>query len=171
MRKIIIICLIFLGIANFTAAQTFWENTRYGMTIEQVQALFPSAAIPENPREHPLYGDIERLRDITKITINASGPTYNFDVEYEFEVAFYFSTRGLTQVVLTLLHAWADALYVFDDLSKTLTERHGRPEVSRRDTGRWEDGWISGSTLITLRWEEPIRRDISTGLSLIYHSL
>jgi len=167
MRKITF-TLLFLFIGSLAFSQAFWENTRYGMSVEQVQALFPSATTPENPRTSPLYSSIrEQLRDTTTITINDSGHNY----EYEFEVSFYFWNNDLSQITLTLLHAWADAPFVFDELSKTLTERYGSPEVSRRTTGRWEDGWSSGSTLITLIWEEPERRNESTGLSLIYQSL
>ena len=171
MRKIVI-TVLFLLIGTLAFSQALWENTRYGMSVEQVQALFPSAITPENPRTHPLLSSIrERLRDTTTMTINASGPTYNFDVEYEFEVSFYFWNNDLSQITLTLLHAWADAPFVFDELSKTLTERYGRPEISSRETTRWEVGWSSGSTIITLRWVDPMEYNGETGLILIYQSL
>jgi hypothetical protein len=52
--------IIFLNITNSAAAQILWQNAEYGMSIEQIQDLFPSSFIPNNPDWY--YDGSEHLR-------------------------------------------------------------------------------------------------------------
>lgn len=124
--------------------QTLWQGSEYGMSPEQVTALFAKAQPPSNNPSHLQGGAVELLR-IDQITL----------VNKEFIGRFFFKDNKLVQVMLSIgdKPSFTTSLITFDALTDALRAKYG-PELSRkisRGTLNIANAdWISGRTNISL---------------------
>lgn len=123
MTRIILLLLLLTSASVSTHAQSLWQKTAHGMSIEEVQAAVPSASRPTAPDRFP-DGMVERLR-LEEYSI-ANEP---------FRVGFIFKNDKLEQVMLTGKKERAFRLYLiaFESLSEILRSKYG-PEISKKRT-------------------------------------
>jgi hypothetical protein len=133
-----------LATAHVCAAQTLWNGTTLGMSVDQVRKSVPNVHEPESAPGSLGTGAKELLR---LDDVELAGHT--------FHAAFYFLGRSLSQVSLVLdnppsLHG---AMLIFDSITDALRAKYGH-ELSK-DThpgllAFTEAHWLSGRTNITL---------------------
>jgi hypothetical protein len=134
MKKILGLCLV-MGLVGWSAtshSKVLWQNTQTGMSVSQVEKIFPQAKQTE-PRYETMLGDgSQRLLEIKNYKINI----YYYDAE------FYFNRGKLTQVTLALqddqpigaaLEALTDAFRV----------KYGKEVTSREDRFSMEKKWLT----------------------------
>jgi hypothetical protein len=140
--------------------QTLWQNTEYGMSIEQIQDLFPSSFVPNNPGWYS-DGSIEYLR------LN------NYEIVNEkFTISFIFKNNKLNQVTLTCQNMTTKIIgeLLFDNLVEVLTIRYGTPFIIKKDDNTvgsmWRYVWLSGRTNINLNFTSIL--DNTPMLNIVY---
>lgn len=159
MRALVATALALLATAPVTGgAQTFWQGTKYGDSIEKVRATVPNASLPQTSEEL-------RRNDIATLV---AAPA--IIAGRRFNASLQFSAAGLERVILIaepLSEAEANATH--DVLIKALREKYGR-SVMAADPGQavMEDKpfwmrWVSGDTDITL-----VAQHHSSGLMVAY---
>jgi hypothetical protein len=147
-------CIItLLNISCILNAQTFWNGSRYGMTIKEIQSLFPNSYTPEKP------DTVKDNRSIGLLTLDE----VLIDKE-SFKVDFFFNNeRKLAQVNLTL-NTKNSSLSMFDRFTMLLRSKYGQ-ELSNKvdDLFAWKIYsaiWTSDKTNInlvyTISFEEPL---------------
>jgi hypothetical protein len=126
------------------SGQALWQKTSYGMTLKQVQAVVPQAAVPKEPSH--LNGNVlEHLR-IENYAV----------VGKPFVVRFYFEADKLVQVMLEALKEDSLIEYssTFDALAEVLRAKYGveRSKKNRDNSLSMihESTWVDGKTDITL---------------------
>jgi hypothetical protein len=132
--------LIILLLASIVNAQSFWNGTEYGMTIEQVKSVIPNTVRPLKPG-HLKDGSEELLRLENVIIVNKN-----------FSASFFFKMGKLTQVMLSLErgHSFHSTMLVFDSLTEALRSKYG-PEINRQiQKGIIDATWLSGRTNISV---------------------
>ena len=150
MRKVLFFLLLF-SIGCFAFSQDLWEGTKYGMSVDQVKNLFPSAVTPSE--QSTLRSGGKALLQLENIIIG----------DGTFRALFYFNDSGLTQVNLIYIKG----LYihhVFDEISKLLTAKHGKPTSIERDYYSRQTTWVINQTKIIIFWLE------SFGLRVVYQA-
>ncbi|HYG29977.1 MAG TPA: hypothetical protein VD887_07165 [Allosphingosinicella sp.] len=110
MRRLIV---LFLGlcIAAEASAQVLWQNVRYGMTPEEVQAAQPGARRPDRPPT------LFRGAAVCELQI----PGYEVD-RLQFDVCFFIQNGRLIQVMMT---ATQPSEAAFRSMSELLQARYG----------------------------------------------
>lgn len=130
-----------LTFQSFALAQSLWGTTEYGMSVSQVQSLYPDAKAPV--AMSTLYGGVKGLLTIPGIEI----------VNNQFTAIFYFKDEKLVQVTLKREYAsFSSAIPDFKDLTTALRAKYGQ-EVSsgvERSLSQATANWLSGKTNITL---------------------
>lgn len=135
-----------LAIAGACQAQTFWQGTSYGDTVEQVQAKVPTSSAPQRS------DDLQQKGVSTLLTVPA------VLADREFDANFYFSSKGLDQVILIMknLSSDAEASAAKGVLVQALRLKYGRATKSedlvrsvREDKPLWIM-WASADTDILL---------------------
>jgi hypothetical protein len=140
--KIVTILLV-MYYGNTSYCQTFWGNTKSGMSVEEVKSILPSTTAPDKPKI--LNGSIELLR-LEGITLLGE----------KYTSSFYFKNKKLQQVSLLLKkdRKFEQLLDVFNELFAALSIKYGN-EMSKKIeknelAGIAEATWISGRTNITV---------------------
>ena len=139
----IVTILLLMYFVNTSHGQTFWGNTKSGMSVEAVRSILPSAMTPDKPKT--LNGSTELLR-LEGITLLGE----------KYTSSFYFKNKKLLQVSLQLKkdRKFDQLLDVFNELFGALSIKYGM-EISKKIekneiAGNAEATWISGRTNITL---------------------
>lgn len=154
--------LAMILLASSAGAQSLWNGTDYGMTVEQVKAVLPSAIRPlEQARLHD--GSEELLR-VEHVTV----------VNEDFSASFYFNAGKLKQVTLSLEERrdFDATMRLFDSLAKLFRVKYG-PEIDREIQkgilNTANSTWLSGRTNITL-FASGVRGRDDTVLHIIYQT-
>lgn len=137
--------LILLATAFCTNAQSLWNGTEYGMSLDQVKASLPHASSPAKPGN--LADGAEELLRLEDIKL----------VNERFTASFYFKGGKLTQVTLSLAkrRPFNQTLLVFNQLTEALRAKYGQ-EISReikrggRGLNAADATWMSGRTNINV---------------------
>ncbi|MEM5318643.1 hypothetical protein [Paraburkholderia sp. JHI869] len=137
MRKIerfATICVMVAGaaIASPSFAQTVWHNTKFGMSVKQVQAAVPEAV----PNPEAGHGTIQtallRVNDVEMAGHKLKAFLYFHDYHLA-EVDFELKTDG-----------GDDAARAFDDITKALRLKYGKESTMNVDpSGTGGQGWWS----------------------------
>ena len=129
-------------------AQTLWPGTTAGMSLEDVQRMFPAARVPEEPIGLPHGRGVELLQIPGW---PAAGRT--------FTVHFFFKEKSLVQVSLTDTEIIASK--DFESVRAVLRKRYNL-EYSTTNTGEHVIVvWKIAQSTITLSWT-PQGREIAT---------
>lgn len=140
--RLFIVALL-LSFASSVTAQSLWQGTIYGMSLEQVKTVVPRAAPPAKPNR--LADGSEELLRLEDVEL----------VNKKFAASFYFRTGKLSQVTLSLEkgHSFHEAMLVFDSLTEALRAKYGH-EINRGTEkgvlNRANAEWLSGRTNINL---------------------
>jgi hypothetical protein len=129
MKTISLSVLLALAIAGIGLAQqeSGWNDTRWGMTVEQVKHLYPSAQSFEQPNNH-----------------NQGLVLNGFKISNEnYDLRFFFDEKGtLSEVDLDLVtprSQLAISEITASSLRAKLTEKYGQPDfVERGDFQSWK---------------------------------
>lgn len=127
-------------------AQTFWQGTTYGESVEQVQAKISGIGAPSVSAELSAKGIAALLNAPARL------------VERDFESYYYFSSRGLDRVILrrTALSPAAEAEATNSALIQALRLKYGRAKKTEDVKSSVLEGramwfmWTSGDTDILL---------------------
>lgn len=124
-------------------AQTLWGKSQYGMTAEQVKAVFPNAENPAKPSQ--LGNGAKALLSLPGVQI--AGTT--------FRANFYFLSEKLVQVTLTSQDRgqFDTVLRTFETIEELLRAKYGREiqrEVKRGTLSQASATWMSGSTNVSV---------------------
>lgn len=133
MRKILLGFILLLTFSIHIYAKPLWQATRTGMTVEQVQKIFPNANKQTAKSETTLgTGAQELLKlDVYKIGANYYGASF-----------YFFPKKGLSQVTLTLLSGQdSDAAYT--SLVSGFRAKYGREAKSKDDMVSSKKIWIT----------------------------
>jgi hypothetical protein len=119
-KALLAVCVTVFCVA--AQGQTLWQGSEYGMSPEQVTALFAKAQPPSNNPSQLQGGAVELLR-IDQITL----------VNKEFIGRFFFKDNKLVQVMLSIgdKPSFTTSLITFDALTDALRAKYG-PELSRK---------------------------------------
>ena len=158
--KKIIFIMLFSTITTYAVAQTLWQNTEYGMSVEEIQKLFPSSFIPDPPDKY--FDVIEQLRLNDYIVVNEN-----------FYVSFLFKDNELRHVILTCqnLPNKTRGQLIFNNLEQSLTAQYGTPFSTKKadsmlGASMWDCNWLLGRTDIGLHYISI--RDDTINLSVVY---
>ena len=155
--------LILLGLANVAQAQALWKDTTVGMSVAEVQKLYPAAAPPKSPAGPLSTGATEKLR-LEGVEIEL----------HRFHAEFFFQDDHLTLVRLDLDNppGFSGAEFVFTSLFDQLRMKYG-PEFSmRRNRGVMSTllaKWHHGETNINLMCIGVMNKPAT--LEVIYRSM
>lgn len=140
----IVVLLVALLASNEARAQDLWQQSRHGMTAEQVREAFPDA-VPAAITDRLRSGAV-KLLEIRDYQI----------VGKSFDAGFFFLDGRLVQVTLKLKQAgpYRTAMVAFHSLADALRIRYGKEMSSKEEPGGLmgtaEAKWLSGRTNITL---------------------
>ncbi|MDB6093139.1 MAG: hypothetical protein JWM32_701 [Verrucomicrobia bacterium] len=135
-------------------AQLLWPGTTSGMSVEQVQSLFPPAHAPVEAIKLP-GGRAEELLELDEYEI----------VGRKFRVAFFFKARRLLEVAL--LQTGELGPEELEKFKVILRAKYGT-EYSTRSGEYIQVKWNAVQTVILLTWT-PLGRGIAT-LSISYEA-
>lgn len=147
--KPLLLC-VFLLLAVTSHAQTLWQGTRAGMSLEEVKALFPSTTFEKEKNRLVL--------EKTEI------------LERAFHVYFYFKGDKLNEVALGLKSAEPKlkAPDLFKRFTEVLRSKYGS-ELSKSVTPgsfiAMQSKWLSEGTTIELELTNSINDTVRIGLS------
>ena len=128
--------------------QALWPGTSAGMSLEDVQRMFPSTRVPDEPMGLP------RGRGIELLQIRGYGVAGR-----AFDVHFFFKDKSLVQVSLT--DTGEIAAKDFESVRNALRKRYNL-EYSTTNTGEHVIVvWKIAQSVITLSWT-PQGREIAT---------
>ena len=133
MKKILSGFILLLTFSIHIYAKPLWQATQTGMTVEQVQKIFPDASKQIAKPETTLGTGAQQL---LKLDMYKIGANY-------YEARFYFfPKKGLSQVTLTLLHGQnSDAAY--DSLVNGFRAKYGQEAKSKEDRVSSEKIWVT----------------------------
>ena len=144
MRHRIAAVMGLLALQASVSGQALWQKTSYGMTLNQVQAVVPLAAVPKDPSH--LSGNVQERLRIENYAV----------VGKPFVVRFYFGADKLVEVMLEALKEDSLIEYssTFDALAEVLRAKYGA-ERSKENLDNslamiHEFTWVDGTTDITL---------------------
>jgi hypothetical protein len=133
-------------------AQALWPNTRAGMSVDEVQKLYPEAHEPAEPGELPAAHGTELLElDDTVIA------------EHHFKVRFFFNEARLVHV--DLFETAEMPMKEFERFRDLLRAKYGL-EYSTTSSESIRLDWHAIKTVIRLQWT-PVARGVAT-LSITY---
>ncbi len=133
--------LLLAFVASHATAQSLWEGTTYGMSLQEVKALFPTAAPPGNPVSIE-DGSEELLRLRTAKFLGRP-----------FGASFFFRNGRLSQVNISLqgLSSKNDVATVFDTVTSALQAKYGQPvNLERRNAPLVPQG--PSENYVNARW-------------------
>jgi hypothetical protein len=143
----LVILLALLATATIATAQSLWNGTEYGMSVDQVKAAIPDATVPTEPGR--LADGAEALLAVEDVEI----------VGKKFTASIFFITGKLTQVTLSLKgrHTFQSAMSVLKSLAEPLRLKYGQ-EISRDVTSEERSNalnrasvtWMAGRTNINV---------------------
>ena len=154
MRRIFHLAAGLLGLllAGSLHAQTLWPDTRAGMTVEEVQKLYPEAHEPPTPGELPGAHGTDLL-EIAETVI----------ADHKFTVRFFFNDGRLVHV--DLFESAEMLMKEFDKFRDLLRAKYGL-EYSTTNGESIRLEWHVIKTIIRLQWT-PVGREVAT-LSISY---
>lgn len=126
------------------SAQTLWQDTAYGMSVEEVRAVVPGAVSPTNPNS--LQDGAEELLRLESFEL----------VGEAFKGEFFFKDDKLVQVSFYLPEGYSAnaGRRIFDSLTSALRAKYGQElsrEVEENPGGRKAEAtWLWGQTNIGL---------------------
>lgn len=127
-----------LVFAGNLRAQALWPGTIAGMTLEEVQKLFPDAHSPANPE--PLPGNsVVQLLELDKVVI----------AEHTFQVRFFFNGEQLVKVSLT--EVGDIPAKEFEKIRDILRAKYGH-EDSTSSSESIQLNWKAVQTTLQLKW-------------------
>lgn len=141
-RAALFIVVVLLSTA--ACAQTLWQGTTYGMSVEQVKAAVPRATAPAEPNQ--LYGGAEELLRLAGVELQNK----------DFLASFYFKDGSLVQVTLSMINKqqFNVAMLVVEGLITTLRAKYGKELSGGVKTSEFlkkaDYKWLSGRTNIVL---------------------
>lgn len=140
MKRLIPILLLLTTLS--ASAQSLWQESKYGMTLAQVQTKFPDASPPADPET--IYGGAAELLRITDVEM----------VGHKFIASFFFKDERLVQVMLILEEKNGTAAkQVFDSLSEEFKARYGAEVLKEKKSGTmtaYRSKWMHEETSIIL---------------------
>lgn len=141
--------LVSIGLLSLPLrSQTLWPGTSAGMSLEDVQRMFPSTRVPDEPVGLPHGRGVELLQ------IRGYGVAGR-----AFDVHFFFKDKALVQVSLT--DTGVIAAKDFETVRDALRKRYNL-EYSTTNTGEHVIVvWKIAQSTITLSWT-PQGREIAT---------
>lgn len=152
--RIIGLFVVSAVVATTLRAQALWPGTNAGMSLEEIQKLFPAAHPPENAE--PLPGNsVVLLLELDKVVI----------ADHPFQVTFFFNGERLVKVSLTEL---GDVQAKdFEKIRDILRAKYGQ-ENSTTSSESIQINWKAVQTAIRLKWT-PARSE-SAVLTLTYEA-
>lgn len=135
-----IVLALFSSLCN---AQSLWNGTEYGMTVNQVTSRVPGAS-PPSTLGHLADGSEELLR------------LENIDIVGKlFSAAFFFKSERLVQVTLSLEkgNTFHSATLTFNSLVEALRSKYGNETSNDELRGllnKKSATWMSGRTNVNL---------------------
>ena len=143
----IVQCLIYMFFVLFhtvSLSQILWQNTEYGMSVDDVRKINNLAMPIELNVKSNLTDGSQKLLKINSIDI----------ANHNFSVDFYFLQNKLTQVNLKLEDKLQEfeGFHLFRNIFLSLVSKYGK-EISRKEhnsIGVHEAVWVSGKTNIKL---------------------
>jgi len=142
-----------LLLAGSLPAQALWPDTRAGMTVEEVQKLFPDAHEPQTPGELPAAHGTELL-EIDETVI----------ADHRFRVRFFFNDNSRL-VHVDLVETAEIMMKDFEKFRDLLRAKYGL-EYSTTNSVSIRLEWHVIKTIIRLQWT-PVTHEIAT-LSISY---
>ena len=146
MKKIFayLFVVIFLNAAYFANAQVLWQNTKYGMTVNEVKSLYPNSVTLNRPNLF-IYSGAKGLLELNNIEI----------VSQMFKATFYFSANNnkLEQVTLECTDKITEhkGKLIYNSLLEVLISKYGNPITKGKNLVLISSAtWLSGDTNISL---------------------
>jgi hypothetical protein len=133
--------LILIASAQVATAQSLWNKTEYGMSLDQVKAVVPGTISPSNPDS---YGkDAKELLRLEDIEI----------MRRMFDAFFIFKNDKLIQVTLSLKKGekFDSTVLFFKELVLVLRSKYGQELDHEIKPGSAKAIWMAGRTDITLK--------------------
>ena len=161
--QILMACLVVLLVQGLAWGQSLWQNTTYGMSVEQVSHLIPGCITPAEEDQETLAGGARELLRLPDVTI----------VGKEFHARFFFADGRLVQVMLHHQEnrGFPYVRITFDSVTEVLRAKYG-PELTRKlNIGGIVNesasaSWLSDRTNISvLAWGA---KDSPAGLNINY---
>lgn len=127
-------------------SQVLWNGAEFGMTVQQIQKLFPKAIRPDDPNH--LGTDSAAVEGLRLNNVEIGGE--------KFSAQFYFNKENkLDQVTLAMNGAedWTSSKLAFDHLSDALTSKYGKAlsEKFMDSPLNWaERNWMTGRVNVNL---------------------
>jgi len=139
--------VFFLSVCSLANAQSLWRGSQYGMKLEQIMDLFPSAKQPVHPDS--LYNGATELVRISEFEIEG----------YVFSVSFFFKNEALDQVMLSAsgIETAQDGQLAYALLLNSLTEKYGDQEQNNQPAKTktsLSSSWALEKTEILLHYSE-----------------
>jgi|SRR5215813_9080204 len=137
MRLLLVVLVLFPAIAA-AGGDRLWQNTEYGMSVEQVLSAVPGSHASRSPSK--LYGGALGLVEGEPTQI----------AQQPFLPRFYFKDGRLVQVMLSMTSSVdaAEAQAVFGDVVAALRTKYGREVLSTAKDFTLEAEFQSGKTNI-----------------------
>ena len=131
MKKSIILLFI-LTFSVVCHGKTLWQKTQTGMTLSQVESLFPEAK-RQKPSSETMLGDgAQELLKIEDYKINI----------YYYDASFYFLNGKLKQVTLVLKDGQSVG-GATESLVESLRIKYGKEVISQNDRFVFKKKWIT----------------------------
>lgn len=125
-------------------AQTLWQGTTFGMSVNDVLRVTPAARKVEPGKQDSLHDGARELLRLEGVEI----------VSQTFRVAFYFKEQKLSQVMLSpvpRLDSWHATSLLVDRLAEALRAKYGAELQGGESSSRSRSlTWMSGRTNISV---------------------
>jgi hypothetical protein len=159
MRKVLVCALMVVAfVAGRADAQVLWEASKAGMTVDEVQAAFPSGE-----KVSPSAAELTSRDAVLYMVRNVELAGLRFDAR------FYFAKGNLVSVILMTAEPQPNTIaarIAAGKLRSALTAKYGAPLNRPPQSPRVTD-WKSGTTtivLVTTQWNL-LQGSISIGYS------
>lgn len=152
MKRILMLGFL-LAFSVISHSKTLWQNTQTGMTVSQVERLFPTA-IHRKPSPDTMLGD--GSQELLKIE------DYKIGIYY-YAASFYFYNGKLKQVTLTLKEGQPVA-HATEFLVESFRIKYGKEVKSKDDRFVFEKRWLTKDKANII-----LSVYAGTYLSVIYH--
>jgi hypothetical protein len=147
-----VILLSGIALAQQPADVHGWGKVKWGMTLEQIQKLYPEAK-PYQPKDEAERKAMQ-FSDESALVI----PTIDL-VNTKFEVNFVGKGTN-KQIVFVEIYSRAGVTEgAFTELEKQLKREHGEPALKNDKDGWFERTWMLPSTKIELWFHEALQRE------------
>ncbi len=144
MNRLLIFLAIFLSMVLPAEAQELWASTQAGMSVDEVNQIFPNAEPPSSP----VSSSPETEVLLTIPSVEFAGKSYR--------VAFFFRDKKLDKIVLNYIgkQSFESLLSVYNSVLDVLRGRYGKEISNRSDRSNMikneEHTWFSDGRAVQM---------------------